>query len=127
MFTSTWEQERENRYKFRLVCNTTMKNLCKVYPINQRYINRIYDAVHNDLRIDTIIIYGSSLNFRCNFNSDIDLAIKLKPKYVSNKDKDDISYKIQSACDWRADILWRDQISDQEEILEEIRSGVILE
>lgn len=127
MFNSTWEQERDKRYFFHTVCDSEMKNLNSIYPLNQQMVNDIYNAVHDDQRIDMIIVFGSSLNFRCNADSDVDLAVKLKPGFVTNADKDDISMKIQTACDWNADILWRDRISETEPILEEIRKGVILE
>lgn len=122
-----WEKERDNRYTFHVICKTKMKNLCKIYPLNQKKVNAIFEAIHDDDRINMVVVFGSSLNLRCNSDSDIDLAVKLKPGYITNNVKDEVSEKIQVACDWKADILWRDRMADTEPILVDIRKGVILE
>lgn len=122
-----WEKERDNRYIFPVVCKTRMKNLCSIYPLNQRKVNAVFESVYGDDRIDMIVVFGSSLNLRCNSKSDIDLAVKLKPGYTTNAIKNEISGKMQEACSWTADILWRDRMTDTEPILDEIRKGVILE
>lgn len=47
---------------------------------------------------------------RCTGKSDIDLVVKLKEECISDEMKNSISEKIQAACDWNADIVWRDRL-----------------
>lgn len=63
---------------------------------------------------------------RCTGKSDIDLAVKLKEECISDEMKNSISEKIQAACDWNADIVWRDRLQESDQILQDIRKGVIL-
>lgn len=125
-FESTWEKEREKRYIFPVVCDSDMKNLCRIHPLNQKKADCIYRAVYDDPCIALTVIFGSSLNHRCNQESDIDIAVKLKEGSITNDAKSEISEKIQTACDWTADILWRDRLTEADRILHEIRKGVIL-
>lgn len=125
-YESTWEMERDNRYVFQTVCDSEMENLYRVHPLNQQRVASIYKAVHMDTRIAMIVVFGSSLNLRCNTKSDVDVAVKLKDGCISNETKSEISEKIQIACDWKADVLWRDRLSESDRVLHDIRKGVEL-
>lgn len=125
-YNSTWEQERDKRYIFHTICESKMRNLCKIHPLNQRDVNQIYEAIYTDPRVAMIIIFGSSLNMRCNAKSDIDIAIKLKEGFITSEVKSEVSEKIQIACNWKADILWRDRLDESDRVLHDIRKGVEL-
>lgn len=126
-FESTWEQERDKRYCFPVVCNSKMQNINKIHPLMQKRMDCIYRAIAEDKRVCMIVIFGSSLNLRCNAHSDIDLAIKLKDGCLSTQVKSEISEKIQIACNWNADILWRDRLDESDRVLHDIRKGVVLQ
>ena len=125
-YISTWEKERDRRYIFPAVCDSEMKNISRIHPLLQKQADAVYRAVCGDRNISMIIVFGSALNMRCTGKSDIDLAVKLKEECISDEKKNSISEKIQAACDWNADIVWRDRLQESDQILQDIRKGVIL-
>lgn len=59
---------------------------------------------------------------RCTLDSDLDLVIVMND--TSNEAKLDVSEKIQEACDWNADILWRDRLTEDDRVFQEAKRGV---
>ena len=54
----------------------------RVHPLMQKRVQKILDYLRNDKNIESIVLFGSTLEFRCSSNSDIDLYIE---KYDPNK------------------------------------------
>lgn len=54
----------------------------RVHPLMQRRVERLIREFAKDPNIRRVILFGSSLEFRCNSTSDIDLYIE---KYDSDK------------------------------------------
>lgn len=99
-------------------------DMSRIYPTKQRSIKNIITALKNDSRLSSIRLFGSSINMSCNQNSDIDLAVGINE--LSNETRNDISEKIQIACNWDADILWLDHLSKKDRIYNDIMKGLIL-
>lgn len=124
--SNSWQQVREKRYKFPDIVNDPQRDFSCFHPLKQKKLKVIYDLVSKDIRINKIIVFGSSLNIRCNKNSDIDIMIELNKEYINKKDKTDISDKISEKLDWNVDILWADRISKNSKLYGNIMKGEIL-
>lgn len=48
----------------------------RVHPLMQKRIDRLIQELTKDSNIQKIVLFGSSLEFRCDSNSDIDLYIE---------------------------------------------------
>lgn len=57
------------------------KNANRVHPLMQSKVEQLVQTISKDKNVRRIVLYGSSLEFRCNSNSDIDL-------YIEKDDKD---------------------------------------
>ena len=68
--------------------------------------------------------FGSSVNLRCTIHSDLDLVVRLRPEFVNNETKNEVSEKIQEACGWNADVLWYDRICNSECLMDNVLKGV---
>ena len=60
----------------------------------------------------------------CNRDSDVDFAVGLNE--VTNEAKNEISEKIQVACDWGADIIWMDRLTSEDYLYKAVMRGVII-
>ncbi len=60
----------------------SFKNANRVHPLMQTRVEKLIHTLSKDENIRRIVLYGSSLEFRCNSSSDIDLYIE-----KDNKDK----------------------------------------
>ena len=54
----------------------------RIHPLMQRRVQKILEHFKEDKNIKRIVLFGSSLEFRCSSNSDIDIYIE---KYDLNK------------------------------------------
>ena len=46
------------------------------FPIMQKRVERLLDALKKDSNVVRVVLFGSSLEFRCSSQSDIDLYIE---------------------------------------------------
>ena len=97
-------------------------DMSRIYPLQQQKVANIISAIKDDSRVDCVILFGSSVNMRCTIHSDLDFVVKLKD--ISTQSKNEVSEKIQEACDWSADILWFDHLSEKDRVFQEMRMGV---
>lgn len=121
---TTWEDERNARYRFHKVVESNMEFISRVHPLQQRAVLNVRNAVIDDDRVCTIMLFGSSTNMRCTPKSDLDMVIRLLPEFVNSSAKNEISEKVQIACDWNADILWYDRLSPNDRVYKECLEGV---
>lgn len=119
-----WDEQRNYRTTFPTVHNHSTVPVKYIYPLKQRDIINIHEAVKDDTRINNIILFGSSVTMRCTKSSDIDLSVRLNPDYIDNTVKNDISDKIQEACNYNADIIWFDRINSNDRVYANITKGV---
>lgn len=107
---------------FPLVIKDEFVDMSRIYPTKQRIIKNIIDNVRDEQRVDSIVLFGSSITMRCNRDSDVDLAVSLYDPSVSIKN--DISELIQESCDYGADIIWMDRITPKDRIYADIMEGL---
>lgn len=121
---STWEEVRNLRFIFKEIVHVDGVDMCSIHPWKQRSVKKIHDALKDDVRVNKVVLFGSSINMRCRLDSDLDVVICMND--CSNEAKLDVSEKLQIACDWTADILWFDRLSEEDRVYQEAKKGVII-
>lgn len=109
---------------FPIIVSDNQIDMSRIYPTKQRNIKNVLSALRTDDRINRLTLFGSSITMACNKDSDIDLAVDLKE--YSTTVRNDISEKIQLACNWNADIIWMDHLSSDDRIYKDIMKGLVL-
>ena len=117
-------ERREKTVHFPVVVADKIVDMSKIYPTKQAEVKRVLNRLRHDNHIESLRIFGSSITMACNKDSDIDLAVDLKE--LTTPVRNDISEKIQLACDWSADIIWMDHLSNDERIYKDIMKGLVL-
>jgi predicted nucleotidyltransferase len=108
-FKNMWDFEVKNGVHF-THCN-------RVHPLMQERVQTILEVLSDDSNIHRIVLYGSSLEFRCSSNSDIDLYIE---KYDKNQ-----PLKKEPTVDCELDIMM--DLDHSSRLYEEIdRTGLVL-
>lgn len=64
-FSAMWD--------FPVMENVNYENANRIHPLMQKRIGLLLQAMEKDPDILKIVLFGSSLDFRCNSQSDIDL------------------------------------------------------
>ncbi|MCM1266497.1 MAG: nucleotidyltransferase domain-containing protein [Bacteroidales bacterium] len=75
----------DNIWDFPVLAGVSFQNANRVHPLMQERVERLIHEFQKDKNIRKIILYGSSLEFRCNSFSDIDIYIE---KFDSEKKLD---------------------------------------
>lgn len=119
----TWEKKRNKKFIFNVIVKNDNIDIERIHPLKQQLVNRLNQEL-KDERLECIYVFGSATNIRCNSDSDIDLAVKLKPNCITKKTKNEISEAIQKICEWNADIIWVDHVTKKDKIYKDIIQGV---
>lgn len=109
---------------FPIIAPDKYVDMSRIYPTKQQQIKNILLEIRNDTQLKSLHLFGSSITMLCNKDSDIDLAIEINE--LSNKTRNEISEKIQLACNWNADIIWMDHLSKNDRIYKDIMNGLKL-
>lgn len=99
-------------------------DMSRIYPTKQAAVKRVISTLREDKRVTSLRLFGSSITMACNKDSDIDFAVGIQD--LSSTSRNEISEKIQSACDWGADIIWLDHLAPTERIYSTIMKGMVL-
>lgn len=73
----------ENRFnvndnvRFKPVKNIDFKNIIYIHPSQQKRVFNIINELKNYKEVKKIIIFGSSISYKCNEDSDIDMYVEL--------------------------------------------------
>lgn len=118
----SWDDVRNVGFRFKECISVPGVDITRVHPWKQAVVKSIRDALIYDSRIERVVLFGSSVNIRCQMSSDLDVVIKMKD--FSNDAKLDVSEKLQEACGWTADILWFDHLSENDRVYQEAKRGV---
>ncbi|MCM1236728.1 MAG: hypothetical protein NC489_42170 [Ruminococcus flavefaciens] len=121
---STWEEQRNRRIIFPVMIECPPVHMEFIHPLKQKLVYDIHQALVDDARVRTILMFGSSVNLRCTIYSDADLAVRLSDDCITKEVKNEVSEIIQKAADWNADILWYDSLDRSERIYGDILKGV---
>lgn len=104
-------------WDFPVTEGVTFPNANRVHPLMQRRINKLIQHIYKDKNIRRLVLYGSSLDFRCNSNSDIDLYIE---KYDKKK-------KLETLPDLDCEVDIITNLSPESKLYQEIdRTGLLL-
>lgn len=66
----------ERAWNFEVLIPTDVENINRVHPLKQRDIVCIVQKLRREQEILRIVVFGSSVEFRCSSRSDIDLYIE---------------------------------------------------
>lgn len=106
-----------------IACDSEDRKILKrVYPLMQQYV---YQLMHADFLKDVqVILFGSSLTMYCNGESDLDLAIGTKKYDIEffHDIRDRISDMLKVECD----ILYLNDVEQNDRILGEINHGLVI-
>lgn len=72
----------DNMWDFPIMEGISFSNANRVHPLMQGRVEKLLQELEKDQNIHRVVLFGSSLQFRCNSFSDIDLYIE---KYDSEK------------------------------------------
>lgn len=120
----SWTDAAKKKYRFPVVAECGGFDIGRIHPLKQKEIIKVYEAVKDDPRVESLILFGSSVTIRCGSKSDIDLAVRLRKEDITADAKNDVSENIQKACGFDADILWMDRIEPETAIERNIMRGV---
>ncbi|MCQ2776098.1 MAG: helix-turn-helix domain-containing protein [Bacilli bacterium] len=68
----------KNDYNFKVIIGNAFLNANRIYPLQQRKVRQILDEIQSNQNVIKVIIFGSSTNYRCNIDSDLDIYFELK-------------------------------------------------
>lgn len=126
ILSTSWEDNKDKIYYFPIVFNNEHYECDRIHPLMQEDINNIYKAIEKFNNIKKIILFGSSINIRCNNKSDIDLAIELKEEAFSLENKNKISETIQETINYNGDIVWLNNMDQSSRLYKNISKGVVI-
>ena len=106
-----------------------IQNLSRVHPLKQKLIIQIFEELQNKKllnKIESMILFGSSITQACNMKSDLDMALQLLPDENTRENKNPV-YKIIGECaDWNCNIFFLDKIGHKGRFYENVMNGVTL-
>lgn len=120
----TWEEQKNVKCIFQTLVDIPGVEVNRIHPLQQESVRNVCQALKGEERIKAVVLFGSSVNLRCTIHSDLDFVVQLKPEYINNEVKNDISEKIQEACNWNADVLWHDRIYTNKRLMDNVLKGV---
>lgn len=124
VYEARLNERRSKEVHFPIVVDDATVDMSKIYPTKQAEVKRVVNRLRYDSNIETLRIFGSSITMACNRDSDIDFAVAIRDK--SDETRNIISEIIQESCNWMADIIWLDHLSEDERVYKDIMRGVVL-
>lgn len=70
----------DEMWDFNLVVNSNLKDINRIHPLKQRDVTALVNELQKDDNINRIIIFGSALDMRCNWYSDLDVYVETRDK-----------------------------------------------
>ena len=116
----TWEEERKKRYRFKNIYQSSVMNIDRIHPLQQKNVISIVKELQKS-DIEKVVVIGSSLNMRCNPWSDLDLVFY---GALDGPHRAYVEMKVLSVVEGVVDMLWMQDIKDTNRILEDIEGGV---
>ena len=123
-YQNNLSKRKTERYHFPIIESDEYVDMSVIYPTKQLLVKQVLDELRNDDRILSLRLFGSSITMACHKYSDLDFAVELKS--TSTETRNEVSEKIQLACNWGADIIWLDHLRPDERLYTEIMNGLVL-
>lgn len=89
--------------KFPVVVTSDCRNIHRVYPLKQKEVAAIYDAVKDCKEVRKVIIFGSAVTGYCHVGSDLDICIDADAS--DGMKIYELQKIIGTICDWNCDII----------------------
>ena len=122
----TWEQAKKQRYRFPVKYPADSYDASRIHPLKQRAVQAVVASIRDTAAVRSLTLFGSAPTICCNSHSDLDLAVELQPEAVNTEVKNNISERIQEACNYGADIIWMDRVDRESQLYRNICRGVKL-
>ncbi len=97
--------------------------LARIFPSKQADVYRLIQYVSENSCIDNVIIFGSSVTWRCSVSSDIDIAVGAD---ISEDDFVTLSGLMRNVIDSECDILHLNSIKNEMLLNEIYTKGVVV-
>lgn len=68
-------ENNPNLWDFEILDGVSFMNCNRIHPLKQKEIQKLVNSCAEDNGLDALIIFGSSVEFRCNSKSDIDMVV----------------------------------------------------
>jgi predicted nucleotidyltransferase len=108
--------------KFPVIPNIKNINIARnIYPLKQRQVDKIINALPDS--VQKVIVFGSSHTWHCNIDSDIDVAVSVNGDAAM---KTLVRTIISNQCNDECDVVFMDEIHENENIIGEIKKGVVI-
>lgn len=125
--SNSWEDNKNKIFYFPVTIINNNYECNRIHPLKQKVVNDIYNYVSTNDCIDKVIIFGSSVNIRCNKKSDIDIAIKVKESYLTREIQNVLSEDIQEITGYNSDIVWLNTLDKDTRLYNNINiKGVVI-
>ncbi len=95
--------QMENMWDFPVMEGVALQNANRIHPLMQGRIEKLVRELEKDPNICRMILFGSSLEFRCSSNSDIDLYIEKYDPAQKLRYLPDLDCEIDIITNLRAD------------------------
>ena len=106
---------RKPQRKFSIVNKHKFRNNEKIHPLQQESIEEILKTLKEYKEVRKVIVFGSSTEERCNYESDIDLYVELSSDVNVKK------YSVEKPVD-----LWTNYTVSKEMLEEIMKKGVVV-
>lgn len=80
--------------------NNDIRNINKIFPIKQNQVAECVRAIKDF--VNKIVVFGSSITWDCNYESDLDLYISLK----NEKDFNKVTNVVNEITKYNSDIIF---------------------
>lgn len=115
---------KEKEVHFPIVVADELVDMSRIYPTKQGLVKNVLAQLRADKRVKSLRLFGSSISMACHKDSDIDFAVDIADK--SRECRNEISEKLQIACNWSADIIWMDHLAETDRVYKDIMKGLVL-
>ncbi len=106
---------RKPQKRFNVINKHKFRNNEKIHPLQQESIEEILKTIKQYKEVTKVIVFGSSVEERCNYESDIDLYVEL------NNDVNIKKYSVEKPVD-----LWTNYTVSKEMLEEIMKKGVVV-
>lgn len=124
VYEKSLQKKNNSNIHFPIVVEDEYVDMSRIYPTKQREVKDVLEALRDEETVNDLHLFGSSITIRCHKDSDVDFAVGLTD--FSRTVKNHISERIQECCNWKADILWMDRLTEQDRVFADIQKGLKL-
>lgn len=120
ILSTSWIENKEKVFYFPVLIENKNYECDRIHPLKQRLVNEIFNEIKSSNIVKKAIVFGSSVNIRCNNKSDIDIAIELNDKDFNQNNQNGLSEQIQEITGYNADIVWLNTLDQKSRLYKNI-------